>query len=239
MGQERHRGAAPAVIRLHLVVEGQSERNFVEQLLAQHLGHFGVIASGIPVRTSSGGRRPDLAGRGGVSSWDLVRGHLNRLRRQHSGRDCRFGTMVDYYALPPSFPGYRDALAAGAAAERAAALEAAMAAEVADDRFIPYIQIHEFEALLLAEPCGFSAWYAETTAVARLASHVAAAGPPEEIDDGPETAPSKRIIAHLPSYRDAKPTASTLVARAIGIPAMRAKCPHFAEWLGKLEALGV
>jgi hypothetical protein len=63
-------------------------------------------------------------------------------------------------------------------------------------------------------------------------------GNPELIDDGEQTAPSKRIIAQLPDYEDRKPAAGPVIAEAIGLEAIRSKCRHFNEWLTKLEQLG-
>lgn len=61
---------------------------------------------------------------------------------------------------------------------------------------------------------------------------------PELINDGPTTAPSKRIIAEIPEYAFQKSTAGPLIAARIGLDVMRARCPNFGEWLGRLEALG-
>ena len=60
---------------------------------------------------------------------------------------------------------------------------------------------------------------------------------PEKIDDGQHTAPSKRIINEIPEYKHAKATAGPIIANEIGLPTMRRKCPHFNEWLAKLEQL--
>jgi len=57
------------------------------------------------------------------------------------------------------------------------------------------------------------------------------------IDDGAHTAPSKRIIAVLPDYEGAKPVIGPQVAALIGLDTIRAKCPHFAAWLSRLEQL--
>jgi hypothetical protein len=57
------------------------------------------------------------------------------------------------------------------------------------------------------------------------------------INDGEETAPSKRIGKEIPDYLGAKPTAGPIIAGKIGLETMRMKCPHFNEWLTKLENL--
>jgi len=62
---------------------------------------------------------------------------------------------------------------------------------------------------------------------------------PEKINDGNETAPSKRIIKEFPEYAPAKATAGPIIANSIGLPTIRKKCPHFNEWLTKLEQLNI
>lgn len=47
----------------------------------------------------------------------------------------------------------------------------------------------------------------------------------EHIDDGPTSAPSKRIIRLIPAYEGRKATVGPRVAADIGLPAIRSKCP--------------
>jgi hypothetical protein len=48
------------------------------------------------------------------------------------------------------------------------------------------------------------------------------------------TAPSKQLRAAFASYQ--KPLHGPLAVSAIGIDRIRAVCPHFDHWLGRLEA---
>lgn len=57
---------------------------------------------------------------------------------------------------------------------------------------------------------------------------------PEDIDDGPMTAPSKRLREVFAAYQ--KPLHGPLTVAAIGIDRIRAVCPHFHRWIGRLEA---
>jgi hypothetical protein len=59
---------------------------------------------------------------------------------------------------------------------------------------------------------------------------------PEDINDSPETAPSKRILSIFPAGTYSKPEHGPLIAEATGMDAIRAKCPAFNEWIGKLQA---
>jgi hypothetical protein len=59
---------------------------------------------------------------------------------------------------------------------------------------------------------------------------------PEDINDHPKTAPSKRIVAAMRGYQ--KTFHGPLIACEIGLSAIRQNCPHFDAWLQKLERLG-
>ena len=222
--------------RLNLVVEGQTEEGFVNQVLAPHLGALGIYASARCVTTRRDRHRPDRVHRGGLPSYGKARRDLDRWMAEDGG--AVFTTMFDLYALPEDFPGFEDARRRIDPYERVAFLESAMAADVGDHRLIPYLQLHEFEALLFCDPEKFDWGFLEhEPAVAQLVEIAKAHDSPELIDDGPETAPSKRIIDHIPEYRFQKASAGPLIAEKIGIERMRVRCPHFAEWLGRLEAL--
>jgi hypothetical protein len=107
-------------------------------------------------------------------------------------------------------------------------------------RFMPYVQMHEFEALLFSEPKILGEILtrdARPQKITRALLRVADDFPtPEEIDDGHTTAPSKRIRSFAKHYE--KVTDGNLAATRIGLETMRRKCPHFDEWLSSLEALG-
>ena len=63
-------------------------------------------------------------------------------------------------------------------------------------------------------------------------------GNPELINQGPETAPSKRIIKVFADYENNKPAIGSMVAHEVGVDVLRGACRHFNEWLTKLERLG-
>jgi hypothetical protein len=150
--------------------------------------------------------------------------------------DCRFSTMFDLYALPKDFPGYEKARKKNTAYERIEILEQEMGLDIDDLRFIPYIQLHEFEALVLADPVKLDWEYLEhDTPIEKLVSMVGDKNP-ELINDGATTAPSKRILREIPEYD--KVTAGVSIVEHIGLPRLREKCRHFNEWVLRLECLG-
>ncbi len=152
--------------------------------------------------------------------------------------DTYFTTMFDLYALPDDFPGFAEAARQTDPRRRVAVLEEAFRQDVNHPRFIPYIQLHEFEALLLSDPSKFDWEFIDDAgAIERLVSLSAGCASPELIDDGSESAPSKRIIKELPAYEQRKARVGPFIAGKVGLPVLRQKCPHFDEWLKKLEAL--
>jgi hypothetical protein len=56
---------------------------------------------------------------------------------------------------------------------------------------------------------------------------------PEEIDDSPITAPSKRVEALVPGYE--KPLLGVLAVLEIGLDTIRSQCPYFDAWVARLE----
>lgn len=225
------------MIRLHMVVEGQTEEAFVNQLLVEHLSACRVFADARRVEVS---RDPRLRRvyRGGLFDYARARRDLVRWMKQDDHPEVHFTTMFDLYALPENFPAYEEARLTGDPYHRIAVLEEALGSDIRHPRFIPYIQLHEFEALIFSDPSKLSdVFIGREKAIGELRRTAEAYGCPELIDDGESTAPSKRIIREIPEYEALKASAGPLVARAVGLCTLRAKCPHFAEWLGKLERL--
>lgn len=225
------------VRRLYIVCEGQTEEEFVKMVLQ---GHFRATSGSdaIPIlpsnRTGSNRRRH----KGGWTSFGRLRDVLRREMEEKHSDETWFTTMLDLYAVPEDFPGLA-AAPQRPARERLAALEATFANDVTTDRlwrFTPYLQLHEYEALLLADMDALGRWMPDEAArgLPALAADVAGLAP-EEVDDGSETAPSKRIIRHFPSYAGLKTSVGPIAAADIGLPRLRAACPHFDDWLTTLE----
>src|SRR5690606_29069745 len=105
--------------RLYVVVEGPTEREFLKLVLADHLAEFEIDLKPRVTITSH-----DRSKRGGVNFYKTFRKDLDLVMKQDSSSDAVFSTMIDLYALPPSFPGWNDAQGKPSL-ERAAVLEAA------------------------------------------------------------------------------------------------------------------
>ncbi|MGC8475857.1 MAG: DUF4276 family protein [Acetobacteraceae bacterium] len=237
VGEERHGRETRHLIRLHILVEGQTEEAFVNRVLAATLAAAGVVADACRITT---GRRRGRDFRGGFVRYEHLAGDLILRMKQDSGKDSWFTTMVDLYRLPKDFPGAADIAPTLRAGQRIDLLEQAFAADIArrlNDapvvrRFIPYIQQHEFEALLFADPGAFSAAFPDHPSVADVRAIRDRVATPEDIDDGPASAPSRRILDCFPDYQ--KVFHGVLIAESIGIAAIRRECPRFDAWLTRL-----
>ena len=219
--------------RLYIFAEGRTEQTFANTVLKPHLANFGVYMQNSVVIAHT--RKKGNVHRGGGRNFIAMQNDINRLLKQESGRDVFFTTMVDLYALHANFPGTEEAeKLRHVPYERVEALERSWFDETGDRRFIPFIQLHEFEAYLFVDVSQFAFFY--DNADSQISALQRDASSPELIDDGQHTAPSKRIIAQFPNY--SKETDGPQMAELIGLENIRSKCPHFNAWLERLEKLG-
>ena len=226
--------------RLLIQVEGETEETFVKNILAHHLYDYGY--SKVDARLL--GRARMRANRGGICSWLIVREEiLNRLKED---RGVIVSTMVDYYGLPQTgeqaWPGRHEASTL-AFNDKARTIEAALLEDICEgmgdnfnrNRFIPYVMMHEFESMLFSDCRLFGKGINRPDLIPRLEAFRNQFLTPEEINDSPETAPSKRIKSLIPEYQ--KPLQGLSAISKIGLETIRTECPHFREWLCKLEGL--
>ena len=213
-------------------VEGATEKNFVDRVLAPWLAPYGVF---LTVRLVG-----KTGHKGGGLKFSPARSDILLLLKQEP--QTIVTTMFDFYGmLPEHWPGRK---AAGqvphdrkAAVVEKGILDAIVGATKGLDpsRFVPYVQMYEFEALLFSRPEVIAEVLDRPEAAEKLEAIRAAVSTPEEINDGDQTHPSQRLESLFPEYR--KPVHPVLAAERIGIDAMRAACPHFAEWTARLKDL--
>ncbi|MFZ2630351.1 MAG: DUF4276 family protein [Desulfosalsimonadaceae bacterium] len=222
---------------VYIVVEGQTEQTFVRDVLAPSLAHQGIYLH--PALIGKPGHK------GGDIRFDKARKDIGNFLKQHN--DTYLSTMFDYFRIDSNWPGkaevHRQIRNGGSltAADKAGILETATRDEIAkafagyntESRFIPYIEMHEFEALLFSDVHIL----AEITEidVTEFEKILEGFNSPEEINDDPNNAPSKRIQALKNGYR--KVAMGKAVSEAIGIQTIRRQCPNFNKWLTKLEQL--
>ena len=201
--------------RLAIVVEGPTEREFVQRVLADYL---------LPKEIY-----PYPKSLGGDVRVDRLASHMARYLQSFDSVSC----LVDFY-------GFR-----GKGNASPNELENLIFEEINrrthttwdEARVIPYVQLHEFEGLLFSQVDSFSeTMFTSNASLRRLQQIRSHFSTPEDINDNPQTAPSKRIQELIPRYN--KPAHGYLVAESIGVEIIRAECPRFNEWLAKLESLG-
>ncbi|MCY2938536.1 MAG: DUF4276 family protein [Planctomycetota bacterium] len=222
--------------KLVVIVEGQTEQTFVRDQLAAHLALYNTNAW--PILPGRNGNR------GGVKKWKAARPDI--IRALQEGSYC--STMFDYYGMPDDWPGRTDAntqpwhTRARLVEQRIHQdITAAMGSRFNPKYFVPYVQLHEFEALAFADiailasvlfPMGGHPY---EFLAAHFRSILTTAGHAEAINDGYETCPSRQISGFVPAYK--KRLHGPMVTNRIGIPVLRVQCPHFGEWLTRLEQL--
>ncbi len=222
------------MIRLHFIVEGQTEKAFVDKILTPHLfAARRIVADTRVVHTNW-----KLQMKGGMTSYTRAKKDVVQWMSSDRRAESYFTTMFDLYALPDDFPMFQESKSNRDPYARIEILERGFAEDIASHRFIPYIQLHEFEALLFADASQFDWEFLEhDSAIQKLSDVAAEFENPELINDHPNTAPSKRIIRQIPEYEFSKSSVGPLVAEKIGLSILRQKCRHFNQWITKLEAL--
>ncbi|MFT6961794.1 MAG: hypothetical protein ACJAWV_001516 [Flammeovirgaceae bacterium] len=214
---------------LYIIVEGQTELEFMNRLMIPYwrtqLGYQNNIQP-IIVQMSGGGH-----------GFNNIEHFKNTIEPIMNYQNAPFITsFIDYYGInsEKKMPGYKDCQKKANAQERITCLEAKLQEAVQQINeyrfFIPYIQLHEFEALLFSDSEGF-AYEAEgiKQVVATVASDFKT---PEDINDSYETAPSKRLEEIYRSHKEkfSKVADGNDIAEEIGIGKMMEQCPRFRMW---------
>ena len=221
--------------RLNILVEGRTEETFVRDVLSPALLSAGIVVTSRMPPTSK-------TGRGGGSSF--LPWHRAALHWLLHDQTAYLTTMFDIYGLPGDFPQLEDSRNIGDIYQRATFLEASFHNTIATEapnaqrRFIPYLQMHEFEGLLFTDLAELEALEADWSGRGLKCAAEAAHFPtPEHVNNSVHTAPSKRLAQHFvrPQYR--KTLHGTLAAQAIGVARIRQQCKRFDAWLSSLTLL--
>ncbi|QFZ16790.1 DUF4276 family protein [Saccharothrix syringae] len=213
--------------RVHLLVEGQTEEVVVNSVIAPHLRSLGWTPTLSLVKTKRPAGGP--AHKGGVTSWARVERDVGLLLNDSSVEVLT--TLFDYYAFPADAPGMDDR-PPGDAYRRVDHVERRLAEAVGDRRFRPHLVLHEVEAWVFAAAEELGLLLGDDLA-SLLRRDVAVAGGPELVNDGPATAPSKRLLAYCPTYL--KTSDGPLAIQELGVGGLRARCPHLDAWLRSFE----
>ncbi len=222
---------------IYIVVEGQTEQTFVRHVLAPYMADKGIYLHSALIGTPGH--------KGGDIRFHRAKADICNFLRQR--KDTFVSTMFDYFRIDSQWPGAEKLQweiqngVAYTASQKAEILESATQNEIAgsfskydaENRFIPYIEMHEFEAVLFSDP-EILANKTEIDIV-QIQSIIAAYDNPEEINGNPDKTPGKRLDILKNGYR--KVAMGKIISEAIGIQTIRRQCPHFDSWLTKLEQI--
>ena len=222
------------MIRVHVICEGQTEEMFVNELLVPTFLAKDLLL--VPALIGRPGHK------GGNFKFDRLQTDVkNRLLGE---RTAYCTTFFDYYGLPQSFPGKDIHDSQVDIVTKATSVQEAMTTEltrlIGDDamrRFIPFVQMYEFESLLFSDPIAFARGISKEHLSQNLTDIAEQFDSPEHINNSPQTAPSKRIEGLIRGYE--KPLMGTLAALEVGLDSMRQNCELFDNWLRQLESLTV
>lgn len=219
--------------RITIIVEGPTEESFVKNVLAPYFWpntiYLTPFVLGVPGH------------KGGNVNYARVKKDILLQLKQDRSAYC--STMLDLYGLGAGFPGMHPRSDSMHGLERAARIEQSMRNDIAAEvpelrptlRFVPYLQVHEFEGLLFSDPGALANALGRNELSRKLKDIRDAFATPEDINDKPDTVPSKRILDAYPPYQ--KVIEGTLGAQVIGIESMIRECAHFRDWIDRLSAL--
>lgn len=218
--------------RVLILVEGQTEERFVKAILQPHLWTKGVHPEPKIVTTKRVKAGPDF--KGGIRNFGKVEYDIQLLLRDSDA--ALVTTMIDFYGLPDDFPGKSQAQG-GNSRDKVKVFETALENHInAAQRFLAYLMIHEFEALLFSAPSALAQVMNEPAAERDLQRIRNSFATPEDINDDPATKPSARILGRFPGYQKVLHGPNAL--SRIGLATVRRECAHFNEWVTKLETIG-
>jgi hypothetical protein len=217
--------------RVNVIVEGQTEESFIKNVLAPFLWpnvYLTPLVLGVPGH------------KGGNVKYARVKKDILLQLKQDRTAYC--STMLDLYGLGTCFPGM-PAPPRSTGLEIAGHIEQAIYRDIAaaapelrpEVRFFPYLQVHEYEGLLFSDTVAFAAALGRNDLSEQLRTIRNAFGSPEDINNDPNTAPSKRILRIYPTYK--KVIEGTTAAQMVGIENTLRECPHFRGWVEQLSAL--
>jgi hypothetical protein len=223
-------------IRVHIVTEGQTETNFVKSILGPYFSYRNIILIPCTVVTK-GDKKAGRQYKGGISRYSKAKIDILKCLAYTKDPSVYVSTFFDLYHLPDDFPGHNGAQKINDPYQKAEFLEKSLQTDICENglSFLPYLSIHEFEALLFSNTDVIRKHFFDKD-VLSLVNTALQYQNPELINNGEQTSPSKRILQCIPEY--IKPSDGVEIAQKIGLDVLRAKCSHFDAWIKKLEGLG-
>lgn len=212
---------------IYIICEGQTEEEFVNGILRPYFNSYQIYDVRPILMTTSKGRK------GGDVKYDRLKFNIDKLLA--SEQDILVTTFIDFFRLKSDFPKFKEAIVIQNKIQQVDFLEKSLADAISNPRFIPYIQLHEFEGSLFAAKDGFEFLPdLNQASLKSLLSAVNEKGNPEELNDGEQTAPSKRLTQLIPGFDKNKPFFGGLIAEVNTINAVLDRCLRFKTWIETL-----
>lgn len=212
--------------RLIIVCEGPTEQEFCQMVLSPYFYRKDILVETPTIKHSCGG----------IVAWETLKKQLV----QHLNESDAFVTMlIDYYRIKDSFnfPGWMEAKNIEPVQAKMDFLFQQMTKDMQDilrSRFVPYIQLHEYEGLLFSDISAFKNNFSNKECnFQAIESAIKDFSTPEEINNGPDTAPSVRLKKAIKGYE--KVLYGGSLAYDIGLSTIRKRCPLFNQWIECLE----
>jgi len=213
--------------RLIIIVEGQTEKEFVNVILRPYFSTKGIFDISVFTIKQSGG---------GLSKYNHIKTNILNCIYQSN---TVITTLIDFYGLPGNFPNFGGVANIDNKLHKVEFLEKSMKEELENsqknkfDNFLPYIQLHEFEALVFSSKesilNNFESNKIDMLEIEKIFREF---DNPEEINNSVNTAPSKRLLKHKEGYD--KVVDGVRIIEQAGLNKVLEKCPRFAAWLNKV-----
>jgi len=220
------------MIRIHVICEGQTEEMFVNNVLLEHLIPLGIYLY------------PSLIGKpghkGGNFKFERVLRDVKTLLLNDKNSYCT--TFFDFYGLPEDFPGKKEAITLSNIKDKQAMINDRLVEQLSKHinesamrRFIPYVQLYEFEGLLFSDPESIVSEIGKPDLVNAFVGIRNKFETPEHVNNSRETAPSKRIKKLFAQYD--KVLHGSLIALEVGVNTICEECHLFDAWVSKLKSV--
>lgn len=213
--------------KLIIICEGNTEFQFCRDVLKPYFAPKDIDVEFRLIAKSAGG----------IVKWDFLKSDIENYLTAES--DVYVTTFIDLYGIQShhKFPQFNTKAANNQ--EIVANMETGMKNDVNKAlaiRFIPYIQLHEFESLVFCSLDVLKTKFMPNEAdFAELEKIINYYVTPEDINNSPVTAPSKRLEKNISVY--SKKLCSVSITKDIGMNEMKNKCPHFRSWIEQLEKI--
>jgi hypothetical protein len=216
--------------RIIIICEGQTEQEFCKDVLQPYFISKNIYLQHPLIKKSGGG----------LVSWSALKKQIENHLVQD--KEAFVTTFIDYYGIHDKhvFPDWEVSKKVTDKSQRMSLLETSMRVAIDNSinhRFIPYLQLHEFEGLLFNDIKIFEDNFRpdELLNKPELEQTINANPNPELINDTPQNAPSYRLSRLIKGYN--KIVYGSIIADSIGLIKIRAKSPRFNNWITTLEKL--